>query len=98
MNATHGTLDLQLLCDSCKVVDHIRAEGLIVNDGSVHRVFPEQVVIEGHMSQNDHDATLQGETSVRVPSLGKLSVQVGQGVEVRAKFGDESSRPLEPER
>ena len=50
------------------------------------------------MSQHDRDATFQGETPIRILSLGELNLQVGQVVEVRAEFGDESSRPLEPER
>jgi hypothetical protein len=50
------------------------------------------------MSQDDHDTTVQRKTPIRIPKLGKLGVQIGQGVEVRPEFGDESSRPLEPER
>ena len=98
MNPTHGTLDLQLLGHGRKVADHVRAECLIINVGGVHWVLPEQVIIEGQMRQHDHDAALQGERSVCISSLGKLSVQVGQGVEVGVKFGDESSRTLKPER
>ena len=98
MNATHGALHLHLLSHRREVADHVRAECLIINGGGVHRVFPEQVVIDGQMGQHDDGAALQGETSVRVPSLGELSVQVGQGVEVGAKLGDQSSRPLNPER
>ena len=61
-------------------------------------MLSEEVIVEGQMSQDDHDTTVQRETPIRIPKLGKLSVQIGQGVEVRPEFGDESSRPLEPER
>ena len=61
-------------------------------------MFAEEVVVEGQMSQRDHGAAFQGETSVRISSLGNLSVQVGQGIEMRTEFGDEAPRPLEPER
>jgi len=61
-------------------------------------VFPEEVVVESQMSQHDRDATLQGEASIRISSLGKLSVQISQGVEMGTEFGDENSRSLKPER
>lgn len=98
MDATHGTLGPQLLCHSRKVANHVRAEGLVISRGSVHRVFPEEIVVEGQMSHRDRDATFQGETPIRISSLGKLSLQPGQRVEMRTEFGDESSRPLRPER
>lgn len=98
MNATQGTLDLQLLRHRCEVARHVCAEGLIINSGSVHRVFPEQVVVEGQMSQHDHNTTSQRERPVCIPTLEKLSVQIGQEVEVSAKFGNQCSRTLKPER
>jgi hypothetical protein len=98
VNATHGTLGSQLLCNNRKVADHVGAGGLVINCGSVHLVFPEKIVAEGQVSQHDHDATLQGEASIRIPSLRKLSLQVSQGIEMGAEFGDENSRPVEPGR
>ena len=50
------------------------------------------------MSQDDHDTAFQGQTGIRIPGLGKLSVQVGQSIEMRAEFGDEGSRSIQPER
>lgn len=82
MNPTHGTLNSQLLCHSREVANHIGAEGPVINCGCVHRMFPEEVIIEGQMSQHYRDAAFQGETPVRIPSLGKLNLQVGQGVEM----------------
>jgi len=61
-------------------------------------MFAEEVIVEGQMSQRDRGAAFQGETSVHISSLGNLSVQLGQRVEMRVKFGDDISRPLEPER
>ena len=94
MNATHGTLGSQLLCHSRDMADHVCTEGLVINSGSVQRVFPEEVIDEGQMSQHNNNATFQGETTIRISRLGKLKVQVGQGIEMRAEFRDESSRPL----
>lgn len=82
MNPAHGTLNPQLLSRSCEVADHVGTQGLVVNGGCVHRVFSEKVIVEGQMGQRDRDATLQGETPIRIRSLGKLSVQVGQGVQM----------------
>lgn len=80
------------------MTNHVGTEDLVINCGSVQRVFPEEIVVEGQMSQHDRDAAFQREASIRVPSLGKSSVQVGQGIEMRTESGDESSRPLKPER
>ena len=82
MNPTHGALNPQLLGYSRKVANHVGAEGPVINCGCVHRMLPEEVVVEGQVSQHDRDAALQGETPVRVPSLGKLNLQVGQGVKM----------------
>ena len=96
MNPAHGTLHSQLLCYGREVIDHVGAQGLVVNGSSIQRVFSEEVVVECQMSQHDHDATLQGETPIRVPSLRELSVQLSQGVEMGVELGNESSRPLKP--
>jgi len=98
VNPTHGTLDSQLLSHNREVADHVGAGGLVIDCGSVHRVFPEEVVVESQMSQHDRDATLQGEASVRISSLGKLDLQVSQRVEMGTEFGNENSRSLKPER
>ena len=98
VDATHGTLGSQFLCRSRKVADHVSAAGFVVNGGGVHRVFPKEIIVESQMSQRDRTTTFQGETSIRISSLGKLSVQVVQDIEMRVEFGDQSSRPLKPER
>ena len=98
VNTTHGTLDSQLLRHNHKVTNHVSAGSLVINRGGIHGVFPEEVVVESQMSQHDRDTTLQGEASIHISSLRKLSVQVSQGIEMGTKFGDESSRSLKPER
>jgi len=98
VNATHGALGSQFLRRSCEVVDHVCAAGLIVNGDIVHRVFPEEVIVECQMGQRDRNAAFQGKTSICISSLGKLSVQLGQGIEMRVEFGDQGSHPLKPER
>ena len=50
VNPTHGTFDSQFLRHNRKVTDHIGAGGLVIDCGSVHRVFPEEVVVESQMS------------------------------------------------
>lgn len=77
VNAAHGALVSQLLRHSCQVVNHVCADSLIINGGSVQGVLPKQVVVEGQMGQHNDDTALQRETSVCVSGLGELSVHVG---------------------